>query len=153
MKLCKSLGCEKKNHAHGFCSYHLWRQPEVREKTLALQRERRATQHNKVTKKYEKTKNGFLMRTYRNMLSRVSGIQAKKAHLYADKEILSKVDFYAFSHASKEFHRLFQAWEESGYCRRLTPSIDRIDSARGYIIDNMQWLTHSENSRKAARKG
>jgi hypothetical protein len=38
--------------------------------------------HATVCKKYEKTPKGYLMRTYRNMKSRVLGIQHKKAHIY-----------------------------------------------------------------------
>jgi hypothetical protein len=43
---------------------------------------------------------------------------------------------------------MFSAWELSNYHRKLTPTVDRIDSEFGYIVENMQWLTHSENSRK-----
>ena len=103
---------------------------------------------NKCTKKYEKTKSGFLMRTYRNMKSRVTGIQKKKAHLYQGLSLLNKFDFYTWSAADHMFHLLFESWEQSGYCRKLTPSIDRIDSTIGYQIGNIQWITHSENSKK-----
>jgi len=33
----------------------------------------------------------------------------------------------------------------------IRPSIDRIDSTRGYLINNIQWMTHSENSSKTRR--
>jgi hypothetical protein len=44
--------------------------------------------------KYEKTKKGFLMRKYRNMQSRVTGIQKKKAHLYKDLYLLPREQYY-----------------------------------------------------------
>lgn len=97
-------------------------------------------------KKYEKTKNGFLMRTYRNMKSRILGIQKLKAHLYLGKELLAKEEFYKFSLQSVDFHSLFEVWENSNYNRKLTPSIDRINSDLGYSLDNIRWITHSENS-------
>lgn len=97
--------------------------------------------------KYEKTERGFLMRKYRNMQSRIVGIQKKKHHLYKGLPLLSREDFYKWAFASRRFKNMYKRWVESGYQRKLTPSVDRIDSSRGYEIDNMRWLTHSENSR------
>ena len=120
---------------------------EERNKT---QREKRKRTGNWDYKKYEKTKNGFLMRLYQNMLSRVSGIQKAKYHLYAGCTLLPRVDFYSWAKSSEDFLRLFREWEWSGYDRKLTPSVDRIDSTYGYQLDNMEWVTHSENSRRGS---
>jgi hypothetical protein len=117
---------------------------------LAWQRRHRAMNGNADTKKYEKTVPGFLMRAYRNMASRAAGIQKPKAHLYRNCAVLPRADFYAWSHASDEFRRLFRIWQESGYDQRLTPSVDRRDSSGSYTLDNMRWITHSENSRLGA---
>ncbi len=105
---------------------------------------------NATTKKYEKTKSGFLMRMYRNMKSRISGIQSAKYHLYANKDILSKEDFYSWAKDNKQFDALFNLYEQSNYNMKLAPSIDRIDSSKGYVISNMQFITHSENSKKGS---
>lgn len=101
-----------------------------------------------IYKRYEKTENGFLMRIYRNMKSRITGIQKQKAHLYVGKYLLPKEDFYAWAKNSSEFKSLFKKYEESKYDRKLAPSVDRIDSSKGYEISNMEWVTHSENSRR-----
>ena len=119
-----------------------------REETNRLQRERRQRVGNIYSARYEKTPAGFLMRAYRNMKSRVTGVQKKKHHLYAGIELLNKEDFYKWSQASKDFANLFDAWTQSAYSRALTPSIDRIDPAGGYVIGNMQWITFTENSRR-----
>lgn len=111
------------------------------------QREKRLQNGNLYTKRYEKTPKGFLMRTYRNMKSRVLGIQSKKAHLYLGKDLLEKDDFYSWSLKDSAFNALFTDWENSGYDRKITPSIDRIDSSLGYTMDNIRWITHSDNSR------
>lgn len=115
---------------------------------LEKQRIYRQSNNNAVTKKYERTKNGKLMRIYRNMKSRVSGVQKKKSHLYEGKELIDKERFYEWAHAQDDFHRLYDDWVASGFDRKLAPTVDRIDPALGYIIGNMQWLTHSENSRR-----
>lgn len=105
---------------------------------------------NSVTKKYEKTPNGFLMRMYRNMKSRVNGIQIQKYHLYKGKELLEKEDFYNWAKLNETFWKLYEDYKNSGFDRKLAPSVDRIDSSKGYIIDNMEFVTHSENSRRGA---
>lgn len=120
-------------------------------KINAAQKERRKRTSDSDRKKYEKTPSGFLMRLYRNMKSRVSGVQKLKHHLYAGKELLSKEDFYAWANDHIDFHRLFAIWAKSGHDRRLTPSVDRIDSSKGYTLDNMRWLTHSQNSAITSR--
>ena len=66
------------------------------------------------------------------------------------KSILTKEDFYNWALSNNQFKILFEIWEENNYQNRLTPSIDRLDEKLGYIIENIQWITHSENSRKGA---
>ncbi|QDP62365.1 MAG: hypothetical protein Unbinned8472contig1000_65 [Prokaryotic dsDNA virus sp.] len=122
------------------------------EERNAIQRERRRLNGNKATKLYEKTKKGFLMRLYRNMKSRVTGIQREKYYLYKGKELLPKDVFYDWALNSEDFHTLFQIWEDSEYDRKLTPSVDRVDSEKGYITSNMEWVTHAENSGRSRRK-
>lgn len=103
-------------------------------------------------KKYEKTKKGFLVRMYRNMKSRIEGIQKRHFHLYAGKDLISKDEFYQFALNNKSFHELFAIWEQNNYARRLAPSIDRIDSKFGYSLDNIQFITFSENCSKTSRR-
>ena len=112
-----------------FCSIH--RQQKYRIKT-----------NNSSTHKYEKTINGFLMRVYRNMKSRVTGVQKLKSYLYLGKELLPKNEFYLWSKTNATFITLYKDWVYSGFKQNITPSIDRIDSTGGYTLDNIQWLTH-----------
>ncbi len=113
----------------------------------AYQRDLRKHNGNGTTKKYEKTIPGFLMRCYRNMQSRVTGVQKKKAHLYLGLSLLDRQSFYDWARNDWQFYGLWLDWIKSDYDRKLTPSINRIDSTRGYEPDNIEWLTHSENSR------
>lgn len=122
----------------------------TKEEKLLWQRNNRKENGNISTRKYEKTHNGFLMRLYRNMQSRITGIQKAKFHLYEGKSLLSREDFYRWSTKNEQFNILFNIWEQSNYNRKLTPSVDRIDSDKGYELDNMRWITHSENSRLGA---
>lgn len=94
--------------------------------------------------RYEKTANGFLMRAYRNMLSRVRGLI--KPHIYAGLAILPKQQFYAWAKADPTFWQLFRAWTVSRHNHKLSPSVNRIDTTQGYVIGNIEWVTHSVNS-------
>ena len=100
--------------------------------------------------KYEKTKKGFVMRMYRNMKSRVTGVQKAKFHLYEGLELMPKQEFYDLVLNDAGFNQLFTEWENSGYDRKLTPSPDRMDSSRGYTPDNIDFVTHSVNSRNGS---
>lgn len=68
-------------------------------------REYRKRTGNRATHKYEKTVKGFLMRKYRNMQSRVTGVQKLKAHLYRGKDLLSREEFYDWALNSEDFKR------------------------------------------------
>ena len=118
---------------------------------LAWQRERRKRTNNSDTKRYERTKKGKLMRTYRNMESRTKGMVEGKSHLYQGLEVLPRQSFYDWSLSCKDFNSLYDDWVYSGFDKKLSPSIDRIDTSKGYTLDNMRWLTHSENSSIGAK--
>jgi len=113
---------------------------------LAYQRSYRQKNNNSCTHKYEKTPKGFLMRAYRNMQSRVSGVQLNKAHLYKGLSLLPREEFYRWALNNSEFWRLFKQWVVSDYSRKLTPSINRTNTYKGYEKGNIEWLTHSINS-------
>jgi len=82
------------------------------------------------------------------MKSRVDGVQAAKYHLYRGLGIIEKEKFYQWAMAQSAFHSLFIDYESSGYERRLAPSVDRINSDKGYHVKNMEFVTMSENSRR-----
>ncbi len=114
---------------------------------LAYQREYRQRTGNACTRRYEKTPTGFLMRMYRNMQSRTLGIQWRKAHLYKGKTLLPRKEFYEWAIVHPEFWKLYNVWVENGYDRKLTPTVNRVNPNLGYSFNNIEWLTHSENSR------
>lgn len=85
------------------------------------------------------------------MLSRVTGVQQKKAHLYEGLPILTSVEFKEWAINREDLKQIYAKWVASGNKRKLTPSIDRINTDEGYLIGNIRWLTHSENSSLGAR--
>ena len=81
------------------------------------------------------------------MQSRITGVQKQKFHLYQGKELLNREDFYNWSIGNPVFLEMFETYKNSEFDRKLAPTVDRVDSSKGYSLDNMRWLTHSENSR------
>lgn len=86
------------------------------------------------------------------MLSRVLAIQRREAHYYEGLPILPRNVFYMWSLSNPAFNRLWDDWQAAYKEMRLVPSIDRKDILKGYTLDNMQWITHAENSSKLARR-
>lgn len=48
----------------------------------------------------------------------------------------------------QKFNRLYDEWVKSGHKKEFKPSIDRISNKKGYLINNVQWLTWTENRYK-----
>lgn len=99
--------------------------------------------------RYDKTKKGFLVNKYAGMKYRVNN---KKFKYYFGLPIMTAEQFYEWSMKNKTFHELFQNWVNSDYERRLTPSVDRVVSAEGYILNNVEWVIFSKNCARANRK-
>ena len=119
----------------------------------ATERNRNWHQKNKEKRKendklHRRSKEGFLKRKYYSMKLRVQG-RCSNPHLWALCPLLPKEDFFEWSNNNEDFHRLFQEWGEAGYPRKLCPSVDRVNPTWGYEIWNMEWVTQSENSRRA----
>lgn len=95
---------------------------------------------------WEKTPSGFLARAYSNMRSRVTGVQKNRAHIYQGLPILDRQDFLDWARGNAEFWRLFRLWTKSGHLHKLAPSVNRIDNDEGYLLGNIEWVTHSINS-------
>lgn len=97
----------------------------------------------------------FLKRTHHGMRRRVEGktLYHKGA---LGKELCGLEEFLAKYAHSRLVIKLWETWRDSGYALFLTPSIDRVDSTKGYSLENIQWLawqdhvckTKYENMRK-----
>ena len=150
-KVCKKCGAERpliEFPKHPGCSDG--HKGTCKVCTYAAQKARVKKDGNKNTKAYRKRPSGYIMQTYSNMFGRVSG--KIKPHLYAGKDILPKEDFYLWANNPENgFMELFEKYVETGFDQRFAPSIDRIDTSKGYIIGNIRWITHSLNSSLGAK--
>ncbi len=122
---------------------------EQRKRRNAQQQAWRKATSRASDNRWRRTVSGFLCWAYRRMAMRVAG--KHKPHLYKGLSVLPREDFYRWSRASLEFQHLYRAWVQSGYDKKLSPSVNRIDPTRGYDPSNIEWLTHSMNSALGGR--
>lgn len=116
-----------------------WRH-SARERLLARQRA------------YYHTKRGYLVLKYAGIVDRCTNPRCRNAHIYYGLTYPKKEVFYEWAMASKEFHSLFRKYARSGYQRRLSPSVDRIDDSLGYDLTNIQWLPNYLNAAKGTQR-
>ena len=92
----------------------------------------------------------FLGCLHQNIKRRCTDPNDKKSHIYYGLEFIGRQEFVNWAMGLEEVKELFDTWVNSGNDITLTPSPDRLESHIGYIPDNLEWVTHSENSRRGA---
>lgn len=97
---------------------------------------------------YRRTFRGFLDQKYTAMSKRVRGKDRNCLFTVAGLPIITREQFLTWSYEQKELPALFEAYKDSNWDFKLCPTIDRIDSTKGYIFGNIQYLTQSNNSKK-----
>lgn len=78
------------------------------------------------------------------------GTNGRKYKVTGSKYI-SKQEFINWCYKEenyKKFICLYTNWVNSNFDEKLSPSIDRIDNEKSYILSNIQWLSKSENCKK-----
>jgi hypothetical protein len=87
-------------------------------------------------------------RRYTHMKARQEGRASHQSGGALGKPICTYAEFEAWCTDFKNlnvFLGLYFDWALNGFNRWDSPSIDRIDPAKGYTLDNLQWLPFSEN--------
>lgn len=84
------------------------------------------------------------------MTARQNGHSTNFSHSNG-KEIMTQEEFIVWC---KDFENLnvflviYFEWAEANFPLDLSPSIDRIDPKKGYIAENIQWLSFRDNCEK-----
>ncbi len=89
-----------------------------------------------------KTKDGIITRIYSDQKTS-SKRRNHRLPEYTRKELKE----WLFS--QQEFHELFNEWKQSGFNKRLKPSVDRINDYIHYCFSNIQLMTWGENFKKS----
>lgn len=93
----------------------------------------------------------FLNKMYRDMKARVTGtkkgaVADRTQHIYVGKSILPKDVFIQWAKNHPDFLSLYKRYFMNDFERRLAPSVNRMNSKKGYTLDNMEWMTSGQNS-------
>lgn len=84
---------------------------------------------------------------YSEMSRRVKVFDELRPNYYG-KDICTRDEFVSYFIKDKNFLRQYKIWQDSGFLRYCSPSIDRVDNDNGYTLDNMQFISQSENGSK-----
>lgn len=99
---------------------------------------------------YRRTFKGYFSEVYSRIKKRCAGGDPR----YKDMIYMKPYEWKFFLEKTTYPRRvLYDAWVVSGYKLRMAPSIDRINSEIGYILDNCRWLTQWENSSNGGKVG
>lgn len=88
--------------------------------------------------------------TLRSRCTKAHATQGIKKSVFG-KKFLSKEKWLEWCYEPKNykaFLKVYSKWVESNFERKLSPSIDRIDNKKGYVIGNLQWLPLYLNCKK-----
>jgi hypothetical protein len=94
------------------------------------------------------TANLFLSKLYSKMYDRVSGrdkYKTRGSKYYLGLPILPRDVFYNWAKNHPDFLALYKRWVTSEFDRRLAPSVNRMNSDKGYVLGNIEWVTNSQN--------
>lgn len=93
-------------------------------------------------------RNFFLRTRYTELKQRCINPNKSYSKYYFGLEYCSLKEFLDKFKKDINFLKLFKQWQKTNFKYKLCPSIDRIDNSKGYLINNLQFITHSENSTK-----
>jgi hypothetical protein len=92
-----------------------------------------------------RTFRGCILDRYGKITKRSKG-KSNRPHLYIGLEIMPKETFLEWSLEDADYKKVYDEWVLSDFDTRLAPSVNRIDSLKGYVSGNIEWITHAENS-------
>ena len=96
----------------------------------------------KQNEKYYKTKKGLITKIYNSQKQS----SKRRGHIMPE---YTRKELQAWLFAQTLFHKLYSEWKNSGFEKKLIPSVDRKDDNIHYHMSNIQLMTWEKNSNKA----
>ncbi len=101
---------------------------------------------------YRKTFVGMVGRMYYYILRRTSTYMDEAHESYLNLRVMSREQFYGMALNSIQLKSLYKTWKRNNYLLTLRPVPDRINSKKGYIKNNIRFMTYTDNARLAGNK-
>lgn len=105
-------------------------------------------------REYRKSLPAKIYRMWEKMNARLSLQRGDVgANCYAGIRVLiTKEEFCTFAESSEELKDLYNTWSLSGYKRKDIPCLSRINPDLNYTLNNIQFISRSEQSRRDANR-
>lgn len=99
--------------------------------------------------RYRHDFNRMKQHKYRGIKNRCLGKHKNRTYRVEGMPFLSQQEYDMWWEQNlADFKHCHNIWERSGFRNKFAPSIDRIDSRKGYTPENMQWLLFTDNCSK-----
>ncbi len=96
---------------------------------------------NKRAKKFKRSKSGVISQLY----SAQKASSKKRGHRLPE---YSREELKEWLYSQALFHELYNEWVQSGYTKRLKPSVDRVRDETHYCFSNIRLCVWYENNGK-----
>jgi len=143
-ELKKCPGCKKLKNKNRFKLYNGNRCLDCRNEYYKKWRIQNPKKTLAIAQKSQRTYNGRKRILWNHILIRLKNDRAYKRI----RVTFSFNEFCKWLDLHKRYLFVYNNWIKKGYKLRYTPTVDRIDSSKNYSLDNIQILTHQENSCK-----
>ena len=101
------------------------------------------------TKRYRTNFERIKAHKYRGIVNRCTGKHKDRTYYVEGMNYLNWEEYESWWQTNfVDFLECYYVWKQSDYKNKFAPSIDRIESKKGYTPENMQWLTFSINCSK-----
>lgn len=104
----------------------------------------RREQYKELAREYYRSQEGYKGTLYKNICQRVRRNPSREL-TFTKKEFLKFIEELGNGNV---YFQLWSGWQANGYKKKYAPSVDRKDNSKGYSLDNIQLITHGDNSFK-----
>lgn len=103
---------------------------------------------------YKSNFGAFLYRSWKYASQRVRGQGPRHCQQYYKfSPLMTLIEWFEAYFNDSALRDLYRTWQLSGFLRKYTPVPDHdTDSGKGYVVGNIEWVTQSENSKRAREK-
>lgn len=89
--------------------------------------------------KYRRTKRGYLLRRYADARRRATRRERGWGY-FEGLRVMPQAEFMEWAIADRWFNHFWDYWYRNGCEYSDAPTLDRIDTLRGYVAGNLQWI-------------